>query len=341
MSEKFKVGVIGAGRIGRIHIENLAYHIPNVKIKTVSDIQIDEELTQWLNELGDLRITTNVDEVIQDPEIHAVIIASSTDTHAPFIQMAARANKQVFCEKPIDTNINRIKKTIKIAEEEDIKLMIGFNRRFDNNFRRVFEAVDSGRIGETHIIKITSRDPTPPSLDYIKVSGGLFLDMTIHDWDMARFLAKSEVEEVYAKGNVLIDPEIGKVGDIDTAVAMLKFQSGALGVIDNSRQAVYGYDQRVEVFGSKGAAIADNQPTNTVRIYNDENIQKDSIPYFFLERYKESYRNELSYFFECLMKDKKPRPNGWDGLQSILIAKAAQKSFEQNRPVELSEMQNS
>ena len=218
--------------------------------------------------------------------------------------------------------------------------MVGFNRRFDRNFMRVHEAVLSGQVGQPHIIKITSRDPSPPPIEYIKVSGGIFLDMTIHDWDMARFQADSEVQEVYANGAVLIDPKIGEAGDVDTAVAVLKFENGAMALIDNTRQAVYGYDQRVEVFGSIGCAMADNEATNTVRIYTAECTNLDTIPHFFLERYIESYATELQYFINCLLNDENPRPNGHDGLQNVLVAMAAQKSFEENRPVKLSEIEN-
>ncbi|MFW9820515.1 MAG: Gfo/Idh/MocA family oxidoreductase [Candidatus Thorarchaeota archaeon] len=252
---------------------------------------------------------------------------------------AAKQNKHVFCEKPIDTDIKRIKETLSIVKEMRIKLMIGFNRRFDRNFMRCYESVSSGQVGEPQIVKITSRDPAPPPITYIKVSGGIFLDMTIHDWDMARFQVASEIEEVYATGAVLIDTEIGKAGDIDTAVAVLKFENGALGIIDNTRQAVYGYDQRVEVFGSKGCVVADNEATNTVRIYTSECTNIDKIPYFFMDRYMESYLTELKYFFQCLRENIEPKPNGEDGLQNVLVALAAQKSYEENRPVRISEVE--
>ena len=298
--KKFTVGVIGAGRIGKIHIENLLRKIPNVNLKIVADIKINDELRQWVGEIGIPKLTSDAYEIINDPKIDIVVISSSTDTHAKFIQDAAKANKHVFCEKPIDTDIKRIKETLSVVRETGIKLMVGFNRRFDRNFMRCHESVVSGQIGEPQIVKITSRDPAPPPIDYIKVSGGIFIDMTIHDWDMAKFLSKSEVEEVYATGAVLIDPKIGKVGDIDTAAALLKFKNGAMGIIDNTRQAVYGYDQRVEVFGSKGCVVADNEATNTVRVYTAECTNIDKIPYFFMERYKESYKTEMKYFFECL-----------------------------------------
>jgi myo-inositol 2-dehydrogenase/D-chiro-inositol 1-dehydrogenase len=234
--------------------------------------------------------------------------------------------------------LKRIKEALKIVKRENIKLMIGFNRRFDRNFSRIKEITISGQIGLPHIIKITSRDPYPPPIDYIKVSGGIFIDMTIHDWDMACFQAGSDIEEIYASGAALMDSNIGRAGDIDTAVAILKFKNGALGIIDNSRQAVYGYDQRVEVFGSNGCAIAENEPSNTVQLFTDNNIKQDNIPYFFLERYRDSYINELQYFFNCLQNNKEPSPNGEEGLKSVLAAIAAQKSYNENRPVKLSEL---
>ena len=338
MVKKFVVGVIGAGRIGKIHIENLLRNVPGVKLNIVADIKIDDELKQWADEMGVLKLTTNIEEIFTDPEIDAVVIASSTDTHSKFIQKAALAKKHVFCEKPIDTDLERIKETLEIVKKAGVKLMIGFNRRFDHNFKRIHDAVVSGQIGAPQIIKITSRDPSPPPIEYIKISGGLLIDMTIHDWDMARFQAGSEVEEVYATGGVLINPEIGKVGDIDTAVAILKFKNGVLGIIDNSRQAIYGYDQRVEVFGSKGCAIAGNDTPNTVRIFTAENTSMDKIPFFFLERYMDSYKKELQAFFDCLRNNQDPTPSGEDGLQDVLVAIAAKKSLEENRPVKISEV---
>ncbi|UCF13377.1 MAG: inositol 2-dehydrogenase [Thermoplasmatales archaeon] len=338
MSKNIIVGVIGAGRIGKIHIENLLRKVPNVKLKIVADVNVDNQLKQWADDMGVPQLITDANEIFTDPEIDAIIIASSTDTHIKFIQDAAIAKKHVFCEKPIDTELKRIRETLKIVKKEGIKLMVGFNRRFDRNFIRVHEAVSSGQIGTPQIIKITSRDPSPPPIEYIKVSGGIFIDMTIHDWDMARYQAKSEVVEVYASGAVLVDPEIGEVGDIDTAVAILKFKNGALGIIDNTRQAVYGYDQRVEVFGSKGCVMADNEATNTVRLYTAECTNIDKIPYFFLERYMESYATELKSFFDCLKNNQDPTPSGEDGLQNVLVAIAAQKSFKENRPVKISEV---
>ncbi|MFX1344360.1 MAG: inositol 2-dehydrogenase [Promethearchaeota archaeon] len=338
MTNKFTLGVIGAGRMGKIHIENILHRIPDLKLKMVADIKIDEKLKKWANEIGIPKLTEDANDILNDSEINVVIIASSTDTHSKFIQEAAQAKKNIFCEKPIDTDLKRIKETLKIVKRERVKLMIGFNRRFDRNFQRVREMVTSGQIGTPYIVKVTARDPAPPSIEYIKTSGGMLFDMTIHDWDMARFQVGSEIEEVYTKGAVLVDPEIGKAGDIDTAVVILKFENGVIGMIDNSRQAVYGYDQRVEVFGSKGCAIAENEQLNTVRLYTAEKIKEDNIPYFFLQRYMDSYGTELQNFFECLQNNKEPSPNGEDGLRNVLIAVAAQKSYEENRPVKISEI---
>ncbi|MBA7625688.1 Myo-inositol 2-dehydrogenase [subsurface metagenome] len=338
MENTFTAGVIGAGRMGKIHIENIMHNIPNLKLKLVADIKIDDKLKKWANEIGVPKLTQDAKEILNDPEINIVIIASSTDTHTKFIQEAAQAKKDIFCEKPIDTDLKRIKETLKIVKKEGVKLMIGFNRRFDRNFKRVREMVTSGQIGTPYIVKVTARDPAPPSIEYIKTSGGMLFDMTIHDWDMARFQVGSEVEEVYTSGAVLVDPEIGKAGDIDTAVVILKFKNGVIGMIDNSRQAVYGYDQRVEVFGSKGCVIADNEPSNTVRLYTAEKIKEDNIPYFFLQRYMDSYAAELQDFLECLRNNKEPSPNGEDGFQNVIIAIAAQKSYEENRPVKISEI---
>ena len=239
MAKIYTVGVIGAGRMGKIHIENILRNTPDLKLKLVADINIDDQMEQWANSLGVPLLTQDVNDIFDDDEIDAVVIASSTDTHVKFIQKAAHMKKDVFCEKPIDTDLKLIRETLEIVKNEKIKLMIGFNRRFDKNFKRVREIVTSGQIGTPQIIKVTARDPALPPIEYIKGSGGMFFDMTIHDWDMVCYQAGSEVEEVYATGAVLIDPEVGKAGDIDTAVVILKLKNGAIGMIYNSRQAVY------------------------------------------------------------------------------------------------------
>ena len=246
-----KVGIIGAGRIGRVHINSITTRVPNAEIKTVADPFLSEETAAWAKSMGVEKTTKDYKEIINDPEIDAVLICSSTDTHSPISIEAIKAGKHVFCEKPIDHDVEKIMEVIKALEGTNIKYQVGFNRRFDHNFQSLQEAVAQGKVGTPQIIKITSRDPEPPSIDYVKVSGGMFLDMTIHDFDMVRFLAGCDAQEVYVQSANLVDPAIGEAGDVDTAVITLKMENGAIAVIDNCRKAVYGYDQRAEVFGSE------------------------------------------------------------------------------------------
>ena len=337
MSDRINVGLIGAGRIGRLHAEHLAFRIPQANLVAVSDIIL--EAAQKCGTAFDIPTVTQDHRVImQDPDIEAVVICSSTDTHSQMIEEAAAAGKHIFCEKPIDFDLARIDRALAAVDEAGVKLQIGFNRRFDPNFRRVRELVADGKIGEPHILRITSRDPAPPPIEYVKVSGGIFLDMTIHDFDMARYLIGSEVEEVYVAAGVMVDPEIGKAGDVDTAVVTLRFENGVIGTIDNSRQAVYGYDQRVEVFGSGGmVAVSNNIPDSAV--LSDAQGIHGSLPlYFFIERYVDSYIAEMAEFMECVHKDQSPSVTGIDGRIPVVMGYAARKSYEENRPVKLSEI---
>jgi myo-inositol 2-dehydrogenase / D-chiro-inositol 1-dehydrogenase len=256
-----RFGVIGAGRIGKIHAENLATRIPGVEVAAIADVDLKAAQDLAVR----LHVPVAVDDyhvLLSDPTIDVVAICSSTDTHASLVVEAAQAGKHIFCEKPIDHDLGKIDAALEAVEKAGVKLQIGFNRRFDPNFRKVRAMVAEGKIGEPQIIRITSRDPAPPPVSYVKVSGGMFLDMTIHDFDMARYLSGSEVEEVYVAAGVMVNPEIGEAGDVDTAVITLRFASGAIGTIDNSRKAVYGYDQRVEVFGSLGMLQAHNNTTS-------------------------------------------------------------------------------
>lgn len=335
--KKIKVGIIGAGRIGKIHMDNLL-RLPQVEIKAISDLFAGPELTSWAAERGIHTVTKNSEEIIADPNIDAVFICSTTDTHVPLIKQAARAGKHIFCEKPVSMDITQSEEAVEVVREAGVKLQIGFNRRFDHNFKRVQEHVEGGTVGDLHIIKITSRDPNPPHEDYIKVSGGLFMDMMIHDFDMARFLSGSEVEEVHAMGNVLVDPVFSKYGDIDTAIVTLRFQNGTLGVIDNSRKAVYGYDQRVEVFGSKGSVAVSNDHPNTAIVSTAEGIVSDKPLHFFLERYQQAYMEESHKFIDSLMTDSPLSVDGNDGLQAERIALAAKLSYKLQKPVKLSEI---
>jgi len=334
MAKKIRVGVIGAGRIGKIHTENIKYFIPDAEVKAVSDINIDG-IKDWAAGLGIPKIVNDYKEILKDPDIDAVLICSSTDTHSQISIEAAEAGKHIFCEKPIDYDLARIDAVLKAVEKAGVKFQVGFNRRFDHNFKKVKDLILEGKIGAPHIIKITSRDPAPPPIEYVKVSGGIFLDMTIHDFDMARYLSGSEVEEVYANGAVLVDPKIGEVGDIDTAIITLKFKNGAIGVIDNSRKAAYGYDQRIEVFGSKGCVSADNDLPTTTVLSTEEGVVSDKPKYFFLERYTESFVTEVKCFIDAIVNDKPTPVSGIDGLNSVLIGLAAKKSLEEGRPVKL------
>ena len=320
-----------------IHIENVLQSIPDAKIKTIADAKIDHLKTKSEKFKG-IHLTTDPNEIFTDSEISTVLILTSTDTHTDFIIQAANAQKDIFCEKPIGNNLKDIRKSLKAVELNNVKLMIGFNRRFDHNFRRIKESVDAGDIGNPHIIKITSRDPAPPPLEFLKRSGGLFFDMTIHDWDMACYMANSEVEEVYATGAAMIDPSIAEF-DIDTAVAILHFKNGVMAIIDNSRQAKYGYDQRVEVFGSEGAIRVDNDTPNTAMLFTANSTQMDKMHHFFLERYMQSYKDEMIEFFECIRNNNTPSVTGKDGLQAVLIALAAKKSLDEHRPVKISEVE--
>ena len=338
MTEKLKIGVIGVGRIGKLHSENIARFVPQAKLEGIADIKLTAEQETWAKNLGARIISKNPEELLRDASIDAVAICSPTDTHADFVIAAALAGKHIFCEKPIDLSIPKVKAALEAVKKAGVKLQIGFNRRFDHNFARVREHTLAGKVGTVHLVRITSRDPAPPPPAYVAGSGGIFLDMMIHDFDMARFQAGSEITEVYAAGAVLIDPEIGKAGDVDTAVVTLKFANGAIGIIENSRKAVYGYDQRLEVFGSQGAAVADNDTPNTVKLYNDAGVTGEKPLYFFLERYNGAFIEEVVSFVEAVKHNKPVAVSGEDGLEDMYAALAAGKSLKEGRPVRVSEL---
>ncbi len=332
--ERLKIGIIGAGRIGSLHAKNIVSEIPEGEVVAISDIFIDAA-KKVAGELGIPNVYKDYRYILDDKEIDAVFICTSTDTHAKIIKEASDAKKAIFCEKPIALDLSEIDEALSKVKENGVILQIGFNRRFDPSFSRVREIVKSGAIGTPHVLKITSRDPLPPPIDYVKVSGGIFVDMTIHDFDMARYLMGDEIVEVFAQGEVLIDPKIGEVGDIDTAIVTLKFKSGAMGVIDNSRKAIYGYDQRVEVFGSKGVARAENRKPDEA-FYGDDKGFHHSLPlFFFLERYRESYIKEEREFIKSVKEGKTPPVSGEDGKIAVVIAQAATKSLKEKRPVKL------
>ncbi len=335
--EKIKLGVIGAGRIGKVHIATLVQNVPQAEVVAVADVNL-VSAQNMAGQFGIKSVYSSFMDVINHPGIDAVVICSSTDTHAQIIIDAAEAGKHIFCEKPVDLSLEIIKGALAAVETAGVKLMVGFNRRFDPNFMKIKQMVVEGKIGEPHILKITSRDPAPPPARYSAVSGGMFMDMTIHDFDMARYIAGSEVTEVYTKAAVLVDPEIGKAGDVDTAVIILTFANGAIGVIDNSRKAVYGYDQRVEIFGSKGMACADNNFPDNHRFYSSDGVHGSLPLNFFMDRYLEAYANEMKIFCNAVINNQALPVSGEDGLMSVAIALAARKSYLENRPVKISEI---
>ncbi|MBS1842282.1 MAG: inositol 2-dehydrogenase [Acidobacteria bacterium] len=339
-SNKLRIGIIGAGRIGKVHSETLAFRLPDAIPLAIADVNLDAA-SEVAERCHIPRVLRDHADILKDPEVDAVLICSPTETHADLIISAARAGKHIFCEKPIDHSLSKIDLALQAVKQARVKLQIGFNRRFDTNFARVHNAVTSGELGTPHLMHIVSRDPAPPPLPYIRASGGIFLDMTIHDFDMARFLAGSEVESLYASGAVRIDKEIEKAGDLDTAVIVLHFKNGMIGTIDNSRQAVYGYDQRVEILGSKGAIATENRFPNQVTLSTGSSIQRDLPLNFFMDRYAESFESELSAFVQAVLHDKPVPVTGQDGRAATVMALAARKSVELRRPVQLEEVGHS
>lgn len=333
--EKINVGVIGTGRIGRIHGRNLKFQIPGARLTAVADVMVDS-VREFAADLEIPIWETDYRRILANKDIQAVVICSSTDSHAQLITEAAQAGKDIFCEKPIALDLDKIDQAIATVREAGVKLMVGFNRRFDPSFKKARDIVATGKIGTPHLVRISSRDPEPPSPAYVKVSGGLFLDMMIHDFDMARYLLGEEVTELMATGNCLVDPEIGRLGDVDTAVVLLKYQSGALGAIDNSRKAIYGYDQRIEVFGSEGSVVVGNVTPTEVTLSRVDAVQSDKPLYFFLQRYQESYLAEMSHFVQAITNDFQPAVGGNDGKISVQMGYAAKESMRSHKFVSVS-----
>ena len=338
MASMVNIGLVGAGRIGKVHAQNLAYRVPGARLVAVADVAL-AAARDCAASAGCQVAISDYRELLDDKDIQAVAICTSTNTHAQIIEEAAAAGKHVFSEKPLDLDLKRIDQVLAAVKRAGVKLQVGFNRRFDSNFSRVRDIVANGKIGRPHLLRITSRDPQPPPIAYIKVSGGLFLDMTIHDLDMSRFLLGEEVTEIYAAAAVLVDQEIGKAGDIDTAVLTLRYQSGAIGTIDNSRQAVYGYDQRVEVFGDKGMVCVSNNKPDSAEWSLADGVHSSLPLFFFLERYNDSYIAEMRAFVESISTGKDPLVQGIDGRIPVAMAYAAQKSVREHRPVKLSEIE--
>ena len=336
--KRLQLGIIGAGRIGKVHAETLAFRLPSAVPAAITDINATAARA-LADSCGIGRVAADADEILGAKDIDAVLICSSTATHADLVVRAAEAGKHIFCEKPIDLGLEKIDRALQAVAKAGVKLQVGFNRRFDANFARVRRAVESGEIGEPHLMHIVSRDPAPPPISYVKQSGGIFLDMTIHDFDMARFLIGDEVEEIYTTAAVRVDPAIGEAGDLDTAVIVLRFRNGVIGTIDNSRRAVYGYDQRVEILGSAGAISTGNRYPNQAVISTASAVGRDLPLNFFMDRYKESFAAELGAFVGAVLEDRPTPVTGVDGRIPVVMAMAARKSYEERRPVRLNEIE--
>ncbi len=334
--KKVNIAIIGTGRMGSVHTRNLARAIPEANLVALCDIRL--EVAQALaDELGVPRVVRDYHDLLADPSIEAILIATPTDTHAFIMKDVALAGKHIFCEKPLALDLRSIDDALAVVEKAGVKLQVGFNRRFDKSFRRVHDLVASGEIGRPCILRIASRDPEPPLPEFVRASGGMFLDMTIHDFDMARYQI-GEVEEVYAIGNVLVAPFMAELGDLDTNIVTLKFKNGTIGVIDNSRQAVYGYDQRLEVFCANGVALAENEREDVVVKAGKDGYHSSRLPYFFMNRYAPCYVEEVRQFCECVRDDKPTPIGGHDGRMAVVLGHAAWKSYRENRPVKVSEI---
>ena len=324
--EKVNVGLIGVGRIGRLHARNLKYQVPGTRLLAVADV-FEESAREIAFQLEIPIAEKDYRALLENKDIDAVVICSSTDTHAQIIVEAAEAGKHIFCEKPIALDLAKIDQAITAVKKAGVKLQVGFNRRFDPSFKKAKELVAKGTIGIPHLVRISSRDPEPPPISYVKVSGGIFLDMMIHDFDMARFLLSQEVSELMAVGSCLVDPAIGEAGDIDTAIVTLKYEGGAWGTIDNSRKAVYGYDQRIEIFGSEGCIMVGNPKPTEVTINSAKDTISDKPLYFFIERYQDAYLAEMEEFTKCIQENKEPSVGGFDGKISVQMGYAAKESL--------------
>jgi myo-inositol 2-dehydrogenase / D-chiro-inositol 1-dehydrogenase len=331
-----RIAVLGVGRIGKMHAELIARQVPGAALAMVQDVN-GEAAASVGTELG-VPHTTDAAVVFASADVDAVAICSSTDTHVPLLIAAAQAGKAIFCEKPVSLDLAKVDEALAAVAASGVPIQIGFNRRFDPAHKSVRDAVATGAIGDVHIVRITSRDPAPPPIAYVKVSGGLFLDMMIHDFDMARYVTGSEVVEVYARAAVRVDPAIGEAGDVDTAVVTLLHENGAITTIDNSRQAVYGYDQRVEAFGSGGMAASENPPAHTGIRRSADGTFGTTIPNFFLDRYIPSYVDEWKSFVRYLTEGGPSPVDAAAGRAPLVIGLAAGRSVAEGRPVRCDEI---
>jgi myo-inositol 2-dehydrogenase/D-chiro-inositol 1-dehydrogenase len=328
-----RIGVLGVGRIGRMHAELLAHRVPGAALGMVYDPE--PTASALVAQALDVPVAASDEELLANDELDAVAICTSTDTHVALLVAAASSGKAIFCEKPISLDLVEVDQALAAVDAAGARLQIGFNRRFDPAHRYVRDAVASGSLGALHLLRISSRDPAPPPLAYIVVSGGIFLDMTSHDIDMARFVTGSEIVEVYAQGAVRVDPAIGDAGDLDTAVLTMRHADGCLTVIDNSRRAAYGYDQRVEAFGAKGMAASDNPTAHTATTITAQGSHGSALPYFFVERYQESYLLQWEAFCDYVRNGGASPVSGEDGRAPLAVGLAAWRSVRERRPVEV------
>ncbi|MFO1121668.1 MAG: inositol 2-dehydrogenase [Hyphomicrobiales bacterium] len=326
-----RFGVLGAGRIGKVHARTIAAS-KQATVAYLADA-VPEAAASLAKEVG--AKVAGVDDIIRAKDVDAVLIATPTGTHADLIEAASNAGKAILCEKPVSLSVDRILACLKVVEKNRSNLMIGFNRRFDPNFAALAQRLHAGAIGELELATIISRDPAPPPAEYVKGSGGLFRDMMIHDFDLARFLVGEEFVTVHALGASLVDNAIGAAGDVDTAAVHMQAASGKIAVITNSRRATYGYDQRIEVHGSKGMLRAGNVHNTTVEIASAEGFRGDPVLNFFTERYGQAYANEVLAFIDGIAKGVSARPNGHDGLQAQKLADAATESWTTGKPVKV------
>jgi len=327
-----KIAILGLGRIGQIHLKNLVFSGRNITPVAITSSEIGR---QFAETLGVKHIHPDLQSAMEVENPDAVVICAPSDTHYDYVKYLIGLGKAIFCEKPLDLSAERIEELESLATQKGVPLMVAFNRRFDPSFSRLKTAIREGKVGEPHLIRITSRDPAPPSIEFLKSSGGIFMDQIIHDFDMVRFLLDDEVVEIYAKGDVKVDPRIGEIGDWDTAVSILTFQSGVMAIIDNSRQAVYGYDQRIEIFGSKGMLKVDNSSPYQLDYHTEKGGLSPRPYHFFLDRYQDSYRVELDRFLDVLIKGDPIPVGAGDALVATKIALAAAESVRENRPVKL------
>ena len=332
-SRDLSIGIIGAGRIGMLHAHNLAHRVPHARVVGVADPRLACARAAAAVAGTDV-VVDDYRQLLVRHSIDAVVIASSTDTHARIIGEAAAAGKHIFCEKPIDHDVDRIRQALQAVAKAGVRFQVGFNRRFDPDFQALRQKLDAGLAGAPQLVRITSRDPAPPPAEYIRASGGMFLDMSIHDLDMARFLVQEPVVEVFAAGSAF-DPAVAALGDIDTAVILLRYASGAICSIDNARRAVYGYDQRLEVFGTRGCLSVPNRTATRVEHWDSAGLHGDRLQQFFLDRYQESYVAEMQDFVERVRHGRETSVSGNDGLQAVLLALAARTSMQEGRAVHI------